>query len=39
MAKKEKNIQYYEATGRRKEAIARVCLYIATKAKAYRSTK
>jgi small subunit ribosomal protein S9 len=33
MAKKEKNIQYYEATGRRKEAIARVRLYIATKAK------
>jgi small subunit ribosomal protein S9 len=33
MAKKEKNVQYYEATGRRREAVARVRLYIATKAK------
>ncbi len=34
MAKKTKNIKYYEAIGRRKEAVARVRLYIAGKGKA-----
>jgi len=33
MVKKTKNIQYYEATGRRREAVARVRLYIAGKDK------
>lgn len=33
MAKKSKDIKYYEATGRRKEAIARVRLYIPGKDK------
>ena len=33
MAKKDKSIRYYEATGRRKEAVARVRLYIAGKDK------
>ena len=33
MAKKSKNIQYYEAVGRRKEAVARVRLYIVGKDK------
>lgn len=31
---KNKNIQYFEAVGRRKEAVARVRLYLATKDKA-----
>ena len=31
MAKKSKNILYYEAIGRRKEAVARVRLYITGK--------
>lgn len=31
MAKKSKNILYYEAVGRRKEAVARVRLYIVGK--------
>jgi small subunit ribosomal protein S9 len=33
MAKKLKNIQYYEAVGRRREAVARVRLYLITKEK------
>ena len=33
MAKKTKNIEYYEAVGRRKSAVARVRLYIPTKEK------
>ncbi len=33
MAKKAKDIQYYEAVGRRKDAVARVRLHLATKAK------
>ncbi len=33
MAKKTKNLKYYEAIGRRKEAVARVRLYIAGKDK------
>jgi small subunit ribosomal protein S9 len=33
MAKRVKDLQYYEAVGRRKEAVARVRLYIAEKAK------
>lgn len=33
MAKKTKDIQYYEAIGRRKESLARVRLYIADKSK------
>lgn len=33
MAKKAKDLQYYEAVGRRKDAVARVRLHIATKAK------
>jgi small subunit ribosomal protein S9 len=33
MAKKTKDLQYYEAVGRRKEAVARVRLYIAGKDK------
>lgn len=33
MAKKEKTLQYFEAVGRRKEAIARVRLYLTTKEK------
>lgn len=33
MAKKSKDIQYYEAVGRRKEAVARVRLYIVGKDK------
>lgn len=33
MAKKSKNIQYYEAIGRRKRAVARVRLYIVGKEK------
>lgn len=33
MAKKTKNIQYYEAIGRRKEAVARVRLYLVDKEK------
>lgn len=33
MAKKIKNIEYYEAIGRRKSAVARVRLYIPTKEK------
>src|SRR3989339_677050 len=33
MAKKTKNIEYYEAVGRRKEAVARVRLYIPGKEK------
>lgn len=31
MAKKTKNLQYYEAVGRRKESVARVRLYVAEK--------
>lgn len=31
MPKKAKDIQYYQATGRRKESVARVRLYIASK--------
>lgn len=31
MAKKEKNITYYEAVGRRKRSVARVRLYLVTK--------
>jgi small subunit ribosomal protein S9 len=31
MAKKEKNLKYYEAIGRRKESVAQVRLYIADK--------
>lgn len=33
MAKKVKDVQYYEAVGRRRESVARVRLYIATKSK------
>lgn len=33
MAKKTKDLQYYEAVGRRKEAVARVRMYIAGKDK------
>lgn len=33
MAKKTKDVQYYEAVGRRKEATARVRLYIVSKGK------
>ena len=33
MAKKTKDLQYYEGLGRRKEAIARVRLYIVDKDK------
>ncbi len=33
MAKKSKDLQYYESIGRRREAIARVRLYIMTKGK------
>lgn len=33
MAKKAKDIQYYEAVGRRKDAVARVRLHLATKTK------
>lgn len=33
MAKKVKNLQYYEAVGRRREAVARVRLYLTTKEK------
>jgi len=33
MAKKSKNLQYYESVGRRKEAVARVRLYIVGKEK------
>lgn len=33
MVKKTKNIQYYEAVGRRKEAVARVRLYLTAKEK------
>ena len=33
MARKTKGLQYYEAVGRRKAAVARVRLYITTKEK------
>lgn len=33
MAKKTKDVQYYEGVGRRREAVARVRLYILTKGK------
>src|SRR3989344_6294680 len=33
MAKKVKDLQYYEAVGRRRESVARVRLYLATKTK------
>lgn len=33
MAKKQKDVRYYEAIGRRKEAVARVRLYIPDKSK------
>ncbi|MBI3366522.1 hypothetical protein HY041_02750, partial [Candidatus Roizmanbacteria bacterium] len=33
MQKKTKDIQYYEAIGRRKQSVARVRLYLATKDK------
>ena len=33
MAKKEKNVQYFEATGRRRESVARVRLYLTAKEK------
>lgn len=38
MAKKTKDLQYYEAVGRRKEAVARVRLYLVGKDKTF-STK
>ena len=31
MPKKSKDVKYYEAVGRRKESVARVRLYLATK--------